>query len=378
MRIVHTSDWQLGMTRHYLAGEAQARYTAARIDAIRAIGELAHSHNADAIVVAGDVFDSNLVAPATVHRSIDAMRSVGLPIYLLAGNHDALNAVSIYTSPAWLDHVPENVHVLDTGITNTGLGFEIVAAPLPSNDPRADLLGRELDTLEGPGDLPRIALGHGSVDLIDPDSHNPATMRLATMERALECGAVNYIALGDRHSRLSVGNTGRIHYSGACEVTDFVEKLPGDVLIVDIDSTRHVEVTPIHVGTWTFLTIEADLNSREDIVDLDSRLAAIDPKDRTVVRTILRGTLSLTDKAELDTLLDRYSTSLAALFSWKRHEDIAVAVEGTDVETMGLSGFVASAARELEQRASTPHDQDAAAARDALSLLFRLSAGVRR
>ena len=38
VRFVHTSDWQLGMTRHFLEGEAQARYTAARIDAIRSIG----------------------------------------------------------------------------------------------------------------------------------------------------------------------------------------------------------------------------------------------------------------------------------------------------------------------------------------------------
>ena len=27
VRFVHTSDWQLGMTRHFLKGEAQARYT---------------------------------------------------------------------------------------------------------------------------------------------------------------------------------------------------------------------------------------------------------------------------------------------------------------------------------------------------------------
>ena len=33
VRFPHTSDWQLGMTRHFLEGEAQARYSAARIDA---------------------------------------------------------------------------------------------------------------------------------------------------------------------------------------------------------------------------------------------------------------------------------------------------------------------------------------------------------
>ncbi|HEY4378681.1 MAG TPA: hypothetical protein VGM93_16045 [Acidimicrobiales bacterium] len=40
-RFVHTADWQLGMTRHFLGAEAQARFSAARIDAIRTIGALA-------------------------------------------------------------------------------------------------------------------------------------------------------------------------------------------------------------------------------------------------------------------------------------------------------------------------------------------------
>jgi len=32
MRFVHTADWQLGMTRYFLNGEAQPRYSAARRD----------------------------------------------------------------------------------------------------------------------------------------------------------------------------------------------------------------------------------------------------------------------------------------------------------------------------------------------------------
>ena len=28
-KFVHTGDWQLGMTRHFLSDEAQARFTAA-------------------------------------------------------------------------------------------------------------------------------------------------------------------------------------------------------------------------------------------------------------------------------------------------------------------------------------------------------------
>ena len=41
MRFLHTADWQLGMTRHFLAGEAQPRYSAARRDAVAGLGALA-------------------------------------------------------------------------------------------------------------------------------------------------------------------------------------------------------------------------------------------------------------------------------------------------------------------------------------------------
>ena len=376
MRFVHTSDWQLGMTRHFLQGEAQARFTAARIDAIRTIGEVVRRENADMVVVAGDVFDSNLVAPATVHRSLDAMRSIGVPVYLLAGNHDALNAVSIYGSADWRANKPQNVHVLEPGVNVTDCGVEIVAAPLPSNDPRADLLAQQLAALDGPGAVPRIAVGHGVVDVIDPDSTNPATMSLQCMEDAVNSGAVSYVALGDRHSRLEVGSTGRVHYSGASEVTSFVEEFPGDVLVVDLEPDGSVQVRPVHIGTWCFRTVEAELASDQDLDDFEERCGALDPKDRTVVRTRLVGTLTLAQKARLDTMVERFEQAFAGFFSWERHENVAVTVDGADVESMNVSGFVESAARELEAQVEQRNGEQSTEAADALSLLFRLTAGV--
>lgn len=41
IRFLHTSDWQLGMTRHFLSEGAQERYSQARFDAIRTMGRVA-------------------------------------------------------------------------------------------------------------------------------------------------------------------------------------------------------------------------------------------------------------------------------------------------------------------------------------------------
>jgi len=54
MRFLHTSDWQLGMTRRFLSEEAQARYTQARFDAIRTMGRIAKEKQCQFMLVCGD------------------------------------------------------------------------------------------------------------------------------------------------------------------------------------------------------------------------------------------------------------------------------------------------------------------------------------
>ncbi|MGA7052660.1 MAG: exonuclease SbcCD subunit D, partial [Mycobacterium sp.] len=66
MRFLHTADWQLGMTRHFLAGDAQPRYSAARRDAVAGLGALAAEVGAEFVVVAGDVFEHNQLAPHVI------------------------------------------------------------------------------------------------------------------------------------------------------------------------------------------------------------------------------------------------------------------------------------------------------------------------
>ncbi|MGM0385266.1 MAG: metallophosphoesterase family protein [Actinomycetota bacterium] len=376
MRFLHTSDWQLGMTRHFLEGEAQARYTAARIDAIRALGEVARREACEFVVVAGDVFESNMVSNQTVRRSLEAMATIPCPVYLLPGNHDPLDAASIYLKPVFRESRPANVMVLDEpGVVPVRAGIEIVAAPWFSKEPLGDLVAEALHGIVADGTV-RVVVGHGAVDAISPDADDVAAIHLARLEAAIDDRAVHHVALGDRHSRVSVGGTGRVHYSGSPEVTAFVDRLPGDVLVVDIDGGESA-VTPHHVGTWRFVDLIRDVDTATDVEAVDAELVAMAGKDRTVVRTAFTGTLSLADKARLDSVLERHRETFAALYTWERHEDVAVVVDGDELTDLGVGGFVASAVDELASLAAREGD-GAQEARDVLSLLYRLaSAGVR-
>ncbi|MGE2836309.1 metallophosphoesterase family protein [Mycobacterium sp. SMC-4] len=379
MRFLHTADWQLGMTRYFLNGDAQPRYSAARRAAVAALGPLAQETDAEFVVVAGDVFEHNQLAPREISQSLEAMRTIGVPVYLLPGNHDPLDASSVYTSPLFLSECPDNVIVLDRpGVHPVRPGLELVAAPWHSKAPTTDLVADVLAGLPTDG-VTRVLVGHGAVDILVPDKDRPSLIGLAAVEAALAGGAVHYVALGDKHSRFQVGATGRIWYSGSPEVTNYddIEADPGQVLVVDIDDNdprRPVRVDARRVGQWRFMSLRHGVDNSRDVADLDINLDQLPDKDRTVIRLGLTGTLTVTDKAKLDECLDRYARLFAALLPWDKETEIAVLPADGEFDDLNIGGFAAAAVDELVATARSS-GEDAEDARAALALLLRLTEG---
>ncbi|BBX15425.1 DNA repair exonuclease [Mycolicibacterium duvalii] len=379
MRFLHTADWQLGMTRYFLNGDAQPRYSAARREVLTALGAVAADTGAEFVVVAGDVFEHNQLALREVSQSLEAMRSIGVPVYLLPGNHDPLDAASVYTSALFTAECPDNVTVLDRpGVHEVRPGLELVAAPWFSKVPTTDLVADVLAGVPADG-VTRIVVGHGAVDILVPDKDRPSLIALAAVEAAIERRAVHYVALGDKHSRFEVGATGRVWYSGSPEVTNYddIEPDPGQVLVVDIDETdprRPVHVDARRVGHWRFLSLRHGVDNRRDIADLDINLDMLPDKDRTVLRLGLTGTLTVTDKAALDAALDRYARLFAALVPWDKETDIAVLPADGEFDGLNIGGFAAAAVEELVTTARST-GADAEDARAALALLLRLTEG---
>lgn len=85
MRILHTSDWHLGRT---LAGHDRSAEHAAFLDELVAL-----SHEVDAVMVTGDVFDTANPPIAAEEMFFDALARLGdagrRPVVVIAGNHDA-------------------------------------------------------------------------------------------------------------------------------------------------------------------------------------------------------------------------------------------------------------------------------------------------
>lgn len=372
VRFLHTADWQIGMPAKFLSEEAAPRFIEARLEAVARLGQVARQRDCAFVVVAGDVFDANMLSRRTLLRAAEAIASIPVPVFLLPGNHDPLNAATVYRNEDLIGHLPARVHVLDGAGPIAVPGAELAAAPWTSNRPLEDLIARVVRGL-GPKSALRILVGHGAVDAVMPALRDdPGTIRLPPLEQAIAEGLLDYVALGDRHSTTRVGQSGRIFYSGTPEVTRFDERDPGNVLVVDLESGRPPVVEPVRVGQWNFVAQPAvDLTSEGDVQALAASLAGLSDKTRTCVELTLRGTLSVRGQAALELLLEDHRQTFAGL---EVHADIAVQPDDFDFESLHLSGFAQAALTELMQLASG-RDETAATAQDALGLLYRLTRG---
>lgn len=362
---IHSSDWQLGMVRHYLSDEAQARFTGDRVHTIRTIGDVAKATQSQFIVVAGDVFEHANLSSRDIGRAFEAMSETNIPIFLLPGNHDPLGPGSIWLSPDTQRMIPDNVTVLNgPGPFDAVPGVEIVAVPWTGKNPGTDPVCGILPTLE-PTENTRILVGHGMLRELDPDHLSTEYVDSDKLREAVRSGLVDYVALGDRHICKLDDETGAINYSGTHETTSERETTRGTVLSVTIDDDG-VNAVRHEVGTWLHTTIERTLDSSADVDLFAEDLERIPSKDRTIVKTKLKGTLSISAAAALDQVTEDHQHLFASLYASKSGTDLAVVPDALDLDNLDLSGFARDAFDELSERAV-----DDPSAAGALKLLYR-------
>lgn len=373
---VHTSDFQLGMTRWFLGAhdsDAQSRFDDSRLRAISRLGDLARETGAEFIVVAGDVFDANAVSDRTMNRALEAFDALPVPVYLLPGNHDPLLPGAALERAA----ARSNVTVLtDSEPVQVRPGVEIVGAPLLARYASEDLAAAAIRDLQ-PADTIRILVAHGQTEGRGED--NEALFSLPDLEAAVSSGIIDYVALGDTHSAQPVGSSGKIWFSGSPEVTDFHDRREavagnevnsGKALVVGVDKhgagEADVAVSEHTVGEWTFEAVHWDVADGDDVARVLAELDAYPAKDRTVIKYSLAGTLGLEATRELEEGLAERESTFGALYARERLMDLHLEPDADELANVPLAGYAQEAMTELL-------DARDPAARDAVNLLFRLS-----
>lgn len=98
MRFIHTADWHLGRLFHGMHMTEDQRFT------LEGLLELAADRRADAVVVAGDVFD-RAVPPTEAVDLLDEIVAgfaldLGIPVVMIAGNHDSAARLEYFSGLA--------------------------------------------------------------------------------------------------------------------------------------------------------------------------------------------------------------------------------------------------------------------------------------
>ena len=240
LKLLHTADVHLDSDSYGNAEQRQAQ-RALYYRCFEAIVERALSEAVDAVLIAGDLFDHNRVADATIEFVLEQLQRLRQPVIILPGNHDCLYTNAIYDRHD-LAAACHNVRVI------TALNGQLCEFP------ELDLVvwGRAMEEHE-PGFHPlayiptrqdqrwHIAMAHGFFygERREADRSSPIFA-----EEIRDTGW-DYVALGHQHALTDVSQ-GHVaaYYPGAPLVTWRGGPPNGHVLLLELSPEHGVQVRP--------------------------------------------------------------------------------------------------------------------------------------
>ena len=283
-----------------------SRLREARIATLKHTLELAVKHAADALLIAGDLFEDNQVDDSLVTATVDLFSTYpALPIYILPGNHDPYTGPDSVWQRKAFQNAPANVHVLrETGIIDLGSNVYLLASPLQqklsTTDPSLKLV--ELAS-SLPHDAIKIGITHGALAIEARHQPNDFPIALNAATRA----GLDYLAVGHWHNWLPDTDGGRIVMPGTPEPDRFANDASGHVALVEIAARgQPLRVQPIHVASLNWRSLSFDfLTAEASRASLAATLNELKPTaENTVLRITFTGVASPSALAETRVWLD--------------------------------------------------------------------------
>lgn len=361
---IHTADWQIGKPFGNVDGDPGAELRFQRIKTVERVAELARDRQVDAVLVAGDAFDSNAVSDRTIKRTLEALAPFQRTWVFLPGNHDAAIVHSVWSRMRKMGTPPNVIIADEPKPLDLGEGrATVLPAPLRRRRESTDLTEwfDKAPTAEGSC---RIGLAHGSVANRLPDRGDAAN-EISDL-RATSAGLC-YLALGDWHGYLKIAE--RTYYAGAPEPDRHKANQSGRVACVRIPSPgAPEEADAIAVGHYSWMRLEVELlGTCDKAIDAFRELGS-NPR-ACVVDLVFKGTISLAERHRLDRLLKE----LDSLVHYLEVDTSLLRDDPTpeDIVRLDMGGFVRTAADRLVAMAADPtNPQRANEARMALRMMY--------
>jgi len=327
MRIIHTSDWHLG--QNFYSKNRAAEHDAF-LDWLLAAAE---THQVDAIIVAGDIFDTGSppsYARELYNRFVVKLQQTGCQLIVLAGNHDSVATLneskeilaylkttvvaSAGTQPFLLERRdgepgavfcpvpflrPRDITVSQAGLSGQQKQQHLLAA-ITDYYQQQFTKAREL---RGDKPLPIVASGHlTTVGASKSDAVRDIYIGTLDAFPAQNFPPVDYLALGHIHRAQKIGGQEHIRYCGSpialsfdetgksksVNLVTFAEGKLADVTALEVPATQPLAVikgdfaeicrqleqwrnTPAEPPVW----LDIEIESHEYLADMQRKIQLV-------------------------------------------------------------------------------------------------------
>jgi len=257
--LLHVSDTHLGASRPGRLRDREMDF----YEVFDEVVDVAIRERVDAVIHAGDLFDSYRPSPQTyyyAYRSLRRLREAGIPVLAVAGQHDQPKASAL--PPLRVLEEVGVLRVLATDRPRTTVvslrSGELGVAALPYVPPQ--VAGEVVRELRRPDTGRRVLVAHVLLkELGIPNAH------LSLAE--LRASDYDYVALGDYHVRYerTCGSTPAV-YPGSTEALDVLESSDERyVALVDL-SKREASVSWVRLTRFRRWVVAEGVRSYSDLV----------------------------------------------------------------------------------------------------------------
>ena len=258
MKFIHTSDWHIGRQLHNQSLLDDQRHV------LDQIVSLAKTHEVDALIVAGDIYDRS-VPPANAVALLDEVLNefiaLGISVIMIAGNHDGHERLGFAARQMQASglHIIGPLGAQVCPIRLSGEGGDAIFYPLPYAEPASvrQILDCEASSHEAAmvellkqvhehdsQGLPKVVIGHCFLDGgSESDSERPLSIGGADKISPKHFQPFAYTALGHLHGPQYKGAE-QVRYSGSILKYSFSEQHQHkSVTLVELNSGSPASMT---------------------------------------------------------------------------------------------------------------------------------------
>jgi exonuclease SbcD len=255
MKFLHTADVHIGAGFKGLGNRGKEQRRQIR-ETFKKVIDTALSEKVDLVLIAGDLFDSNLQGQDDTDLVIEQFKRLkDIPVCLIGGTHDLIGPNSVLKKCRF-NEILENAHLLDKDkpfMIFNDLELTVYGVSLASNKGRRSPL-KDLPS-EGRSKF-NIAMVHGSYDTgrVEKDDW-------VFSSEEIESSGLNYLACGHWHSYFEIPTKKtKALYPGSPEWIAIDQTDSGNIVIVQMDASGSIRTEKRKIGKRRYekLVLDAD------------------------------------------------------------------------------------------------------------------------